>query len=129
MPSPPGPNPMMIPSTRSWCSSAWNVNPTFSPPTFGKARHGQVLQAQLHALRCASSPRMNAAQKEELFAIVAVCLSQQHYLPQQFTNHTGSRAAVQTRRRFTIGQGARELLALHQGNRLEPSAYPWWPAA
>jgi len=108
-----GPNPMMIPSTRSWCSSAW-TSIRLSRHHLWEMHDGQVLQAQLHALAVLPRREWNAAQKEELLAIVAVCLSRSTIFPSN-SPHTGSRAAGPNSTKIQpSGRALRELLALHQ---------------
>ena len=88
--------------------------------------HGQVLQAQSHALQVVNRASWNANQKDELLALVAVCLSKQHYEPMSFGRSNAAGQLTKLSDNSAIGPGAQQLILLHQGERLKPSDYSWW---
>ncbi|MCC7375534.1 MAG: hypothetical protein IT581_12835 [Verrucomicrobiales bacterium] len=92
------------------------------------AQSGQVVQVCARALEVVDRPIWEPRQADELMAIAAYCLARQNVSAKDFK---GSPTAVRLealKDHRVVGDGARELLRLIEGEDLNPSGYRWWPA-
>ncbi len=67
-----------------------------------------------------------AAPSESLIERLADALAAQRYDPRKFAGLPAGAVLVKLRADATLGQPARELLALHARPVAEPGKYPWW---
>jgi len=88
---------------------------------------GQVLQTQKYALRVLLDPSGLSVPKNELLAILAVCLSRQAYDPANY-GQTVIGAKLATNHDAMIAEAIAALVKLHQPQTEDPTSpsYAWW---
>jgi Tfp pilus assembly protein PilF len=89
-------------------------------------KRGQVLQGQEIALTALKNSRVQAAQKQELLAIVAACLSQQKYDALEFEKTDAAKRLLDLSEDASVAQGGKELVQLHKPVTGNPPRFDWW---
>jgi tetratricopeptide (TPR) repeat protein len=85
---------------------------------------GQVLPAEEEALnRLETSP---GVQGTEYLTILVASLADQSYLPEEFASSRAAQVLKSISDQAEIGEGAREVLRVNEGQDLRPASYPWW---
>jgi hypothetical protein len=87
---------------------------------------GQILQAQEVALSVFPRAEWSQAQKEELLAIVAVCLGKQTYDPREFLKTQTAQRLRDLYEDGAVSGGAREIVHLYESNEFHAQDFEWW---
>ena len=87
-------------------------------------RKGQVLPAEEEALnRLEASP---GVQEAEYLTILVSSLAEQSYQPEEFASSRAAQVLKSLSDQAEIGEGAREILRVNEGQDLRPASYAWW---
>ena len=89
---------------------------------------GQTTWTEETALRELQSPGMPPEWRREMLAILAFALGKDAYLPSELAGSPSGKALRMLAEDPDVGPGAREILQLHAGERLDPNQYSWWSA-
>jgi tetratricopeptide (TPR) repeat protein len=81
--------------------------------------HGQMLWAEKEALK-------RLEQGKEYLTILVASLAEQSYRPEDFSASQAAQTLRALSGRSDIGEGAREVLRLHEGQDFDPKSYRWW---
>ncbi len=81
--------------------------------------HGQMLWAEEEALK-------RLEQGTEYLTILIASLAEQSYRPEEFSASPAAQALRSLSERSDAGEGAREVLRVHEGQDFEPASYRWW---
>jgi tetratricopeptide (TPR) repeat protein len=85
---------------------------------------GQILQAEEEGLnRLEMGPGVQAT---EYLTIVVASLAEQSYRPEEFSSSRAAQVLKSLSDQAEIGEGAREVLRLHEGKDFRPESYRWW---
>jgi tetratricopeptide (TPR) repeat protein len=87
-------------------------------------RKGQVLPAEEEALNRLEMG--NATQGVEYLTILVSSLAEQSYLPEEFASSRAAQVLKSISDQAEIGEGAREVLRVNEGQDLRPGSYSWW---
>lgn len=87
-------------------------------------RKGQVLPAEEEALNRLEMG--SATQGAEYLTILVSSLAEQSYLPEEFASSRAAQVLKSLSDQAGIGEGAREVLRVNEGQDLRPESYAWW---
>jgi len=87
---------------------------------------GQMLEAEDEALNRLEMSNAPQSQGEEYLAILVAALAQQSYLPEEFSSSHAAHVLGSLSGQSDIGEGAREVLAVHESTNFDPGKYSWW---
>lgn len=89
---------------------------------------GQTTWSEETALQELRSPGMPPEWRREMLAILTFALGKDAYRPSELAGNPFGKALRVLADDPDIGPGAREILQLHAGERLDPDQYSWWNA-
>jgi tetratricopeptide (TPR) repeat protein len=90
---------------------------------------GQMLQAEGEVLDRLETGKALKDQRQEYLTILVVSLAEQSYLPEEFSSSRAARVLKLLSDEPDIGEGAREVLRLHEAQDFHPESYRWWAEA
>jgi tetratricopeptide (TPR) repeat protein len=87
---------------------------------------GQTVWAEEIVLKTWEEKRVPRDQKEEYLALLVACEAAQSYLPEEFSSSRAAAVITSLSRDPEIGEGALEVLRVHEGTDFAPGSYSWW---
>jgi tetratricopeptide (TPR) repeat protein len=92
------------------------------------ADKGQLTWTEETSLQELQSPGRPPEWRREMLAILAFALGKDAYLPSELAESPSGKTLRMLTDDPDVGPGAREILQLHAGERLDPDQYSWWSA-